>query len=84
MIITSIIQVGFILPQEFSNNCPSPSRPKSSALNMPLYFFPISDAFNTELFLSCIQNLRRGKAVDIPDYNFKTYKSVPNARKVPL
>ncbi|AQK67561.1 protein disulfide isomerase4 [Zea mays] len=37
---------------------------------------------HTELLLSCMQNLKHGKAVDIPNYNFKTYKSVPNARKV--
>ncbi|XP_021315801.1 uridine kinase-like protein 3 isoform X2 [Sorghum bicolor] len=46
------------------------------------YNFDHPDAFHTELLLSCMQNLKRGKAVDIPNYNFKTYKSVPNARKV--
>jgi len=46
------------------------------------YNFDHPDAFDTELLLSCMKNLKRGKAVDIPNYNFKTYKSVPNARKV--
>ncbi|AQK67581.1 protein disulfide isomerase4 [Zea mays] len=46
------------------------------------YNFDHPDAFHTELLLSCMQNLKHGKAVDIPNYNFKTYKSVPNARKV--
>ncbi|XP_062201939.1 uridine kinase-like protein 3 isoform X3 [Phragmites australis] len=46
------------------------------------YNFDHPDAFDTELLLSCMQNLKRGKAVDIPSYNFKTYKSVSNARKV--
>ncbi|PWZ25647.1 Uridine kinase-like protein 4 [Zea mays] len=45
------------------------------------YNFDHPDAFHTELLLSCMQNLKCGKAVDIPNYNFKTYKSVPNARK---
>jgi uridine kinase len=44
----------------------------------------IPDAFDTELLLSCMQNLKHGKAVDIPNYIFKTYKSVPNAKKVLL
>jgi uridine kinase len=44
----------------------------------------ISDAFDTELLLSCMENLKHGKAVDIPNYNFKTYKSVASARKVLL
>ncbi|TKW29889.1 hypothetical protein SEVIR_3G424700v4 [Setaria viridis] len=46
------------------------------------YNFDHPDAFDTELLLSCMKNLKHGKAVDIPNYNFKTYKSVPNARKV--
>ena len=59
--------------------CPGPKRSftDSSAVSIP-----ISDTFDTELLLSCMKNLKRGKAVDIPNYNFKTYKSVPNARKV--
>ena len=44
----------------------------------------ISDAFDTELLLSCMQNLKHGKAVEIPNYNFKTYKTLPDARKVLL
>ncbi|XP_006647152.1 uridine kinase-like protein 3 [Oryza brachyantha] len=46
------------------------------------YNFDHPDAFDTELLLSCMENLKHGKAVDIPNYNFKTYKSVASARKV--
>jgi uridine kinase len=48
------------------------------------YNFDHPDAFDTELLLSCMENLKHGKAVDIPNYNFKTYKSVASARKVLL
>ncbi|XP_051180728.1 uridine kinase-like protein 3 [Lolium perenne] len=46
------------------------------------YNFDHPDAFNMDLLLSCLENLKHGRAVDIPDYNFKTHKSVPHARKV--
>jgi uridine kinase len=46
--------------------------------------FLISDAFDTDLLLSCMEKLKHGKAVDIPSYDFKTHKSVSCARKVIL
>ncbi|KAM0892521.1 hypothetical protein ACQ4PT_025694 [Festuca glaucescens] len=46
------------------------------------YNFDHPDAFDTDLLLSCIENLKHGKAVDIPNYSFKTYKSAPSKRKV--
>ncbi|CAH2077869.1 unnamed protein product [Thlaspi arvense] len=39
------------------------------------YNFDHPDAFDTELLLSCMEKLRQGEAVDIPKYDFKTYKS---------
>lgn len=80
MITTSIIQVQFILPQELLLLLYS----QEFYTEYAAVSFTISDAFHTELLLSCMQNLKRGKAVDIPNYNFKTYKCVPNARKVIL
>lgn len=34
-----------------------------------------SDAFDTEQLLSVMDKLKRGEAVDIPKYDFKSYKS---------
>lgn len=48
------------------------------------YNFDHPDAFDTDMLLSCMENLKHGKAVDIPSYNFKTHKSVSCARKVLL
>jgi len=79
MIITLITQVQFTLPQELYILS---YKSQEFCTEYASVSFPISDAFHTELLLSCMQNLKRGKAVDIPNYNFKTYKSVPNARKV--
>lgn len=42
-----------------------------------------SDAFNTEQLLSSMDKLRHGQAVDIPNYDFKSYKNnVFPARRV--
>ncbi|KAL0331913.1 UNVERIFIED_CONTAM: Uridine kinase-like protein 5 [Sesamum calycinum] len=41
-----------------------------------------SEAFDTELLLSCIAKLRQGGAVSIPNYDFKTHKSIEPARMV--
>lgn len=42
-----------------------------------------SDAFDTEQLLSSMDKLRRGQAVDIPNYDFKSYKNnVFPARRV--
>ncbi|GAB4847901.1 hypothetical protein Ancab_026961 [Ancistrocladus abbreviatus] len=42
------------------------------------------DAFNTELLLSCMQNLVGGQAVDIPNYDYKIHKSIGSPRKLAL
>ncbi|KAL9818920.1 putative transferase [Arabidopsis thaliana] len=39
------------------------------------YNFDHPDAFDTEHLLSCMEKLRQGQAVDIPKYDFKTYRS---------
>ncbi|XP_021740785.1 uridine kinase-like protein 3 isoform X1 [Chenopodium quinoa] len=45
--------------------------------------FDHPDAFDTEELLCIMDNLRRGKAVDIPNYDFKSYKNnVFPARRV--
>nr|ADI48274.1 uridine cytidine kinase [Carica papaya] len=50
--------------------------------NVHEYNFDHPDAFNTELLLSCMEILRHGEAVKIPDYDFKTHKSSPSVYKV--
>ncbi|KAJ3708543.1 hypothetical protein LUZ61_012248 [Rhynchospora tenuis] len=46
------------------------------------YNFDHPDAFDTEYLLSCMENLKHGKSVDMPNYDFKTYKNVLPPRKV--
>uniref|UniRef100_A0A5B7C529 Uridine kinase n=1 Tax=Davidia involucrata TaxID=16924 RepID=A0A5B7C529_DAVIN len=46
------------------------------------YNFDHPDAFNTELLLLCMEKLKQGQAVNIPNYDFKTHKSTESARKV--
>ncbi|KAL6518785.1 Uridine kinase-like protein 5 [Orobanche hederae] len=46
------------------------------------YNFDHPDAFNTELLLSCMEKLRHGRTVRIPNYDFKTHKSTEPARMV--
>ncbi|KAF8037627.1 hypothetical protein BT93_B0485 [Corymbia citriodora subsp. variegata] len=46
------------------------------------YNFDHPDAFNTELLLSCMEKLKRGQEVSIPEYNFKSHKSTEAACKV--
>ncbi|KAK1311113.1 Uridine kinase-like protein 4 [Acorus calamus] len=46
------------------------------------YNFDHPDAFDTELLLSCMESLRHGKAVDIPNYDYKTHRNVLPKRKV--
>lgn len=50
--------------------------------NVHEYNFDHPDAFNTELLLSCMEILRHGEAVKIPDYDFKTHKSSPSVYKI--
>lgn len=45
-------------------------------------YFLFLDAFDTEKLLNCMENLMRGQAVDVPNYDFKNHKSVFPARKV--
>jgi uridine kinase len=42
-------------------------------LNAKLPFW--SDAFDTEKLLCVMEKLRHGQAVDIPNYDFKSYKN---------
>ncbi|GMJ11590.1 uridine/cytidine kinase 3, uridine kinase-like 3 [Hibiscus trionum] len=47
------------------------------------YNFDHPDAFDTEKLLDSMENLRNGRAVDIPNYDFKSYKkNVFPARRV--
>ncbi|CAH8392228.1 unnamed protein product [Eruca vesicaria subsp. sativa] len=47
------------------------------------YNFDHPDAFDTDHLLSCMEKLRQGQAVDIPKYDFKTYKSSVSRRVNP-
>ncbi|KAG5527147.1 hypothetical protein RHGRI_028159 [Rhododendron griersonianum] len=46
------------------------------------YNYDHPDAFNTELLLLCMENLKRGQAVSIPNYDVKSHKHIEPARKV--
>ncbi|KAJ6290163.1 hypothetical protein OIU78_025976 [Salix suchowensis] len=46
------------------------------------YNFDHPDAFNTELLLSCMAMLKNGRAVNIPNYDFKTHKRIGPGCKV--
>ncbi|ESQ42842.1 hypothetical protein EUTSA_v10015773mg [Eutrema salsugineum] len=47
------------------------------------YNFDHRDAFDIDHLLSCMEKLRQGQAVDIPKYDFKTYKSTVSRRVNP-
>ncbi|KAK9117336.1 hypothetical protein Sjap_016283 [Stephania japonica] len=38
------------------------------------------DAFDTDLLVSCMERLKLGEAVDIPNYDFKSHTKEPDAR----
>ncbi|KAK4710549.1 hypothetical protein R3W88_005062 [Solanum pinnatisectum] len=44
--------------------------------------FDHPDAFNTELLLSCLEELKHGRGINIPNYDFKLHRSVEPARVV--
>ncbi|KAJ6825745.1 uridine kinase-like protein 3 [Iris pallida] len=46
------------------------------------YNFDHPDAFDTEKLLYCMENLKHGHVVDIPNYDFRANKSILPARKV--
>lgn len=46
------------------------------------YFSFCADAFDTQKLLHCLESLKRGCAVEIPNYDFRTHKNNPPARKV--
>ncbi|KAM5581806.1 uridine kinase-like protein 5 [Rosa sericea] len=46
------------------------------------YNFDHPESFDTELLLSCMEKLKLGQAVSIPNYDFKTHKSIEPARQV--
>ncbi|KAJ3683547.1 hypothetical protein LUZ60_013774 [Juncus effusus] len=46
------------------------------------YNFDHPDAFDTEKLLSCMKNLKNGNEVEIPNYDFKTYKNISPPTKV--
>ncbi|KAI3452493.1 hypothetical protein Pfo_009157 [Paulownia fortunei] len=46
------------------------------------YNFDHPDAFDTELLHSCMETLRHARMVSIPNYDFKTHKSIEPARVV--
>ncbi|KAL2505240.1 Uridine kinase-like protein 5 [Abeliophyllum distichum] len=46
------------------------------------YNFDHPDAFDTELLLSCMDTLRHGRAVSIPNYDFKRHQQIEHSRMV--
>ncbi|KAG6488247.1 hypothetical protein ZIOFF_057006 [Zingiber officinale] len=64
-------------------NCSSSSINQSSPSSYP-YVVPFVDidAFDTEHLISCMEKLRHGLAVDVPNYDFITHKRKLPPRKV--
>ncbi|KAK9271762.1 hypothetical protein L1049_002125 [Liquidambar formosana] len=50
--------------------------------NVHEYNFDHPDAFNTELLLSCMEKLKHGQEISIPNYDFKSHRNIEPARKV--
>ncbi|GKV37181.1 hypothetical protein SLEP1_g45238 [Rubroshorea leprosula] len=50
--------------------------------NVHDYNFDHPNAFDTELLLSCMEKLKHGQVVSIPNYDFKTHRSVEPSRQV--
>ncbi|CAI9763170.1 unnamed protein product [Fraxinus pennsylvanica] len=46
------------------------------------YNFDHPDAFDTELLLSCMETLSHGRAVSIPNYDFKRHQKIDHSRMV--
>ncbi|CAA2976245.1 uridine kinase 5 [Olea europaea subsp. europaea] len=46
------------------------------------YNFDHPDAFDTELLLSCMETLSNGRAVSIPNYDFKRHQKIDHSRMV--
>ncbi|CAM8980614.1 unnamed protein product [Rhodiola kirilowii] len=46
------------------------------------YNFDHPDAFDNELLLSCLDKLKQGQSVSIPNYDYKTHKYIDPSRKV--
>ncbi|KAF2292290.1 hypothetical protein GH714_018504 [Hevea brasiliensis] len=46
------------------------------------YNFDHPDAFNTELLLSCMEKLKHGQAITLPNYDFKSHQSTGPGQKV--
>ncbi|XP_022852914.1 uridine kinase-like protein 5, partial [Olea europaea var. sylvestris] len=46
------------------------------------YNFDHPDAFDTELLLSCMETLSNGRAVSIPNYDFKRHQKIDHFRMV--
>ncbi|OAY29538.1 uridine kinase-like protein 5 isoform X1 [Manihot esculenta] len=46
------------------------------------YNFDHPDAFDTELLLACMENLKNGQPISVPNYDFKSHKSTGPGQKV--
>ncbi|KAG6741660.1 hypothetical protein POTOM_054937 [Populus tomentosa] len=73
------------LNNNIKNHLPGQSNGLISAPDPPKQPFVIGvagDAFNTELLLSCMEKLKNGRAVNIPNYDFQTHKRIGPGWKV--
>lgn len=49
---------------------------------MTVILFGVSDAFDTELLISCMEKLKSGETVSLPDYDFKTHNRTGKTTQV--
>ncbi len=57
-------------------------RPQEDLARLPDYNFDHPDAFDTAAMMECIQELRAGRAADMPQYDFLLHKRIAATRKV--
>ncbi|KAL6325677.1 hypothetical protein AAG906_023522 [Vitis piasezkii] len=79
MIIAQLHDQRVVLVNQDSFYCPLSDGKLEKVLEIN---FDHPDAFNTELLLGCMDKLKNGQAVRIPNYDFKTHKNIEPGRKI--
>ncbi|RVW29418.1 Uridine kinase-like protein 5 [Vitis vinifera] len=79
MIIAQLHDQRVVLVNQDSFYCPLSDGKLEKVLEIN---FDHPDAFNTELLLACMDKLKNGQAVSIPNYDFKTHKNIEPGRKI--
>ncbi|KAJ9683343.1 hypothetical protein PVL29_019078 [Vitis rotundifolia] len=79
MIIAQLHDQRVVLVNQDSFYCPLSDEKLEKVVEVN---FDHPDAFNTELLLACMDKLKNGQAVSIPNYDFKTHKNIEPGRKI--